>query len=167
MFASLSVTVGGLRAAHQAGRSQSRVNEGIVMAAGQQDLQAFSGRQEKFAVHVISSDPSDRPILEQILNGEGCQVSWSESVAEARVRLDRSPAVVLCETDLPDGSWRDLLALTKHMHEGAKVLVTSRVADENLWAEVLNMGGYDVLAKPFDTQEVSRVIQMACKKFES
>jgi FixJ family two-component response regulator len=39
----------------------------------------------------------------------------------------------------------------------------SRHADERLWAEVLNLGGYDLLAKPLEGDEVSRVVEMACR----
>jgi hypothetical protein len=35
--------------------------------------------------------------------------------------------------------------------------VFSRLADEYLWAEVLQLGGYDVLLKPFEEEEVARV----------
>jgi CheY-like chemotaxis protein len=35
------------------------------------------------------------------------------------------------------------------------LIVTSRLADDYLWAEALNLGAYDVLAKPFDASEVS------------
>jgi DNA-binding response OmpR family regulator len=41
------------------------------------------------------------------------------------------------------------------------LIVTSRLADERLWAEALNLGAYDVLAKPFDTAEVVRVVSLA------
>jgi DNA-binding response OmpR family regulator len=41
------------------------------------------------------------------------------------------------------------------------LLVVSKHADENLWAEVLNLGGYDVLLKPFERAEVVRVVGMA------
>lgn len=41
------------------------------------------------------------------------------------------------------------------------VIVAARVADEALWAEVLNLGGYDVLAMPFDEEEVERVLTAA------
>jgi DNA-binding response OmpR family regulator len=44
------------------------------------------------------------------------------------------------------------------------LVVTSRMADEALWAEVLNMGGYDVLAQPLDTEEVTRVIGAALRR---
>jgi hypothetical protein len=36
-----------------------------------------------------------------------------------------------------------------------------------LWAEVLNMGGYDVLAEPLDSEEVTRVISAAARHFMS
>ena len=41
------------------------------------------------------------------------------------------------------------------------MIVTSRLADERLWAEALNLGAYDVLAKPFDRTEAMRVVAAA------
>ena len=41
------------------------------------------------------------------------------------------------------------------------LIVTSRLADASLWAEVLNLGGYDLLAKPFNRQEVRHVLTSA------
>ncbi len=39
--------------------------------------------------------------------------------------------------------------------------MTDRLADERLWSEVLNLGGYDVLLKPFEPGEVLRVVNSA------
>ena len=41
------------------------------------------------------------------------------------------------------------------------LIVTSRLADERLWAEAPNLGAWDVLAKPFDAEEVIRVVSIA------
>jgi len=41
------------------------------------------------------------------------------------------------------------------------LVVTSRLADDRLWAEALNLGAYDVLAKPFDKTEVNRIVRSA------
>ena len=41
------------------------------------------------------------------------------------------------------------------------LIVTSRLADEYLWAEALNLGAYDVLVKPFDASEAVRVLDSA------
>jgi|SwirhirootsSR2_FD_contig_91_414037_length_3438_multi_3_in_0_out_0_5 DNA-binding response OmpR family regulator len=62
--------------------------------------------------------------------------------------------VIFCERDLPDGTWRDILSYTAELTNPPALIVTSRLADEYLWAEALNMGAYDVLAKPFHEREV-------------
>jgi DNA-binding response OmpR family regulator len=69
--------------------------------------------------------------------------------------------VVVCERDLPDGSWKHLLDKVETLARPPRLIVASRLADERLWAEVLNLGGYDVLATPFDADEVYRVVSYA------
>jgi DNA-binding response OmpR family regulator len=44
--------------------------------------------------------------------------------------------------------------------------VTSRLADERLWVEVVNLGGFDVLAQPFYTREVLRSVNAACSRWD-
>jgi DNA-binding response OmpR family regulator len=56
--------------------------------------------------------------------------------------------VVVCERDLPPGSWKDVLEQVTILSDPPSLIVTSRLADERLWAEALNLGAYDVLAKP-------------------
>ena len=43
------------------------------------------------------------------------------------------------------------------------LIVTSRLADERRWAEALNLGAWDVLAKPLDRREVLRSVRAACQ----
>jgi FixJ family two-component response regulator len=47
------------------------------------------------------------------------------------------------------------------------VIVTSRLADDCLWAEVLNLGSYDLLMKPFDGEETVRVLAMAMRQAQN
>ena len=42
-----------------------------------------------------------------------------------------------------------------------QLIVADRLADDALWAEVLNLGGYDLLMTPFEPEEVLRVVSMA------
>ena len=70
--------------------------------------------------------------------------------------------VVLCESQTATGSWRELLELTELLVEPPLLIVTSRIADECLWAEALNLGAWVVLAKPYDPGEVERVVALAC-----
>jgi len=69
--------------------------------------------------------------------------------------------VVLCERDLPGGTWRRLFVETRDLAHPPRLIVVSRLADERLWAEVLNLGGHDVLATPFAADEVRRVLSYA------
>jgi DNA-binding NtrC family response regulator len=76
------------------------------------------------------------------------------------LRAGRVP-IVLCEYDLGTATWRELLEPLASLEEPPFLIVTSRLADERLWAEALNLGAYDVLAKPFDRTEVMRVVSLA------
>jgi hypothetical protein len=75
--------------------------------------------------------------------------------------------VVLCEHALEDGSWKDVLELAASRPYPPLVIVTARLADERLWAEVLNLGGYDVLAQPLDRNEALRAIGLAWERWAS
>jgi response regulator RpfG family c-di-GMP phosphodiesterase len=68
-------------------------------------------------------------------------------------------SVVLCERDLLPGTYIDLLEQIKAMPNPPSLIVASRLADERLWAEALNLGAWDVLATPLDRNEVVRSLK--------
>ena len=115
---------------------------------------------------VLVVSPSLNLALSGILGGASCPLAvlHSPDCEQALAHLaDSSISVVICETLLPDGSWKDLLACMGRVRASSVLVVTSKVADESLWAEVLNLGGYDVLAQPFDREEVTRVVRSAVR----
>jgi DNA-binding NtrC family response regulator len=69
--------------------------------------------------------------------------------------------VVITEPALPDGSWKDLLPLAESRRGRHCLIVASRLADERMWMEVLDLGGFNVLEKPFDKRELFRLISLA------
>jgi len=79
---------------------------------------------------------------------------------------ERMP-VVICRCCLPDANWKDVLGQTAVLPNAPRLLVTSPNPDEHLWAEVLNMGGYDVLVTPFDRDELIRVVSSAWQNWET
>jgi FixJ family two-component response regulator len=88
------------------------------------------------------------------------RLEWATNL----LQTDRIP-IAISECDLRPATWRELLAETALMPHSPLVIVTSRLADERLWSEVLNEGGYDVLAKPFDRTEVIRVVESAWRRW--
>jgi PleD family two-component response regulator len=113
----------------------------------------------KYGILSISSAPEDHNTLRDILNDSPWQIVRSRTCKEAIARLCRQHIpVVICDSDLPDGTWRDVLNRINTLTHRPVLIVTSRLADDYLWAEVLNLGGYNVLAKPFRESEVKHVV---------
>lgn len=69
--------------------------------------------------------------------------------------------VVIADCDVPSGGWSALLGRLQALPHPPRLVVCSRLADERLWAEVLNLGGFDVLATPFRKEEVDHVVGTA------
>ena len=100
------------------------------------------------------------------------QFSWpverARDCQEASALLhDGLTRVVVCERTLPDGYWTAILEMATSRRDPPVLIVTFRLADERLWSEVLNLGGYDVLAKPFDRNEVERTVNLAWQHWAS
>ena len=106
----------------------------------------------------------DRTSLETILGDANWDLRFTATFEEARSALRAfSFGAVISEGHLPDGQcWKDLLREIQDIAGSPPLIVVERFADEWLWAEVLNLGGYDVLMKPFDAKEVLHAVTMAC-----
>ena len=111
----------------------------------------------------IDSDERGRHTLQNMIR-QSCRSVHAATLNVGLKALRRIPfAVVLCNDELQEGtSWRQVLNAIRSLPAAPLLIVTSRLADESLWAEALNLGAWDVLAKPFDEQEVTRVISSAC-----
>jgi DNA-binding response OmpR family regulator len=89
-------------------------------------------------------------------------IETTPTIAGALSTLQKkAPPLLLCESDLEAGSWRELWDRASVVPDPPFLIVTSRLADEYLWAEALNLGAYDVLAKPFEPIEVVRTLSQA------
>ena len=69
--------------------------------------------------------------------------------------------IVVCDANLFRATWQELLAQIGLFPEPPHLIVASRIADDYLWAEALNLGAYDVLGKPFDLTELTRSLSLA------
>jgi DNA-binding NtrC family response regulator len=113
-------------------------------------------------VVIASQSEDDRRSLRTICGLSGFSLYEAGSCLEAVVLADRHRApVVICERDVPGGGWRAVLDALAELPQRPQLIVSSRLADHCLWADVLDMGGYDVLMTPFEAKEVSRVVSSA------
>jgi len=120
------------------------------------------GRQ---TIPVLSLSPvrNDHTTLERLLPEPQWSVYRADTVMSALtlLRTLRPVPVVVCEGDTLPGSWQEMLATTALLPEPPSIVIASRLADDHLWAEALNLGAYDVLAKPFDVAELTRSLSLA------
>lgn len=111
---------------------------------------------------LISPAERDHELLEKLFAEQGWTLFSARSLGSASILLrQENISVVLTERDLPAGTWRDVLEIAHGVVRPPLVIVTSLHADEQLWAEALNLGAYDVLAKPFNQLEIVRVLNSA------
>lgn len=105
------------------------------------------------SVVLVSSETESRSLLQSILQKAQCRTFACARCRDA-VDLIHLASVVICERFLPDGSWLDVLRAAQALPKAPGLIVTSRLADTALWAEVLHLGGHDVLSQPFQAEEV-------------
>jgi len=118
-------------------------------------------------VLAVSPLPADRVRLREILSQGNWKLHEASDCGEALALLrGQNVSVLLCERDHADGDWEDLLNATARPPAPPNLIVFSRLADESLWAKVLNLGGFDVLMTPFEPEEVLRVTFVAWSRWE-
>jgi FixJ family two-component response regulator len=128
-------------------------------------------RLDSTTVALVGLNAQDQASLKMILRGfqspHAPAFTWhvqpEPSVQSVMAAIDREPiAIVICDRDWVEDDWKSLLDRFAGLDRPPMLIVTSRLADDRLWAEALNLGAYDVIAKPFDASEVVRIAGLAC-----
>ena len=113
----------------------------------------------------VSPHPEDAQNLERMLSQMPLLLEHVKDIRQARAKLlENAYGVILTEATLPDGIWVDVLGLARQTSPETEVIVTDPLADARIWSEVLNLGGYDMLAQPFYAPEVQRILSNACTR---
>jgi DNA-binding response OmpR family regulator len=124
-------------------------------------------REHDVSALAVGEYETDRLLLHAIFRRCGWRLFEARDRRRALECLERNPVqVVLAESETRDWNWRRVLSDLRRLPAPPQLVVTSRTADDYLWAEVLNVGGYDVLTQPFEPDEVERVIASARRHFE-
>ena len=116
---------------------------------------------------MVGEYETDRILVHDVFR----KLKWRLFEARDRRRalecLERNPVqVVLAEGGPQPWGWKRVLKDLRELAHPPQLIVTSRTADDVLWAEVLNVGGYDLLARPFRADELERVVAAARRHFD-
>ena len=110
--------------------------------------------------------PQRRSQLLPLLEGQGLETEWAAGFQDAVRKLsgDSSYDLLLVDAELPDGGWRNLLLFVQNSGMTCEMIICARLEDRELWAETIQCGAYDLIAEPFERQEVTRIV---CSALES
>jgi DNA-binding NtrC family response regulator len=129
-------------------------------------LNAAPGDQKTVAVLAVIPDEGDRAALRAIFRHCNWILSFAGSIEETRrfLREEAAP-LILCDRDLPDGSWKDLMLAVKTFRHPPRLVVTARKEDDRLCAEALILGCHGVLSQPFDSGEMFGLLSRAWRNW--
>lgn len=88
------------------------------------------------------------------------------SDAGVRFLRENCVPVVIASCRLPESDWKVILEEAARQPIPPRVIVASPAGGDELWSEVLELGGYDVLAQPFYGPEVVRVVSLAWRQWK-
>jgi len=159
---------------HANSRLRLAGKRGSVMAMHSEEKGSETDPTSSVTVLSVSPHADDHSVLRdfflELTATQQPETKWLLKVAltiEGAIATltEHSVAIVLCESNLSPGSWKDLLDHISAHPQPPLMIVTSRLADEYLWVEALHHGAYDVLRKPFELSELNRVITKAALKW--
>ena len=101
--------------------------------------------------------------LQGALERQGMRTIQAESHAQARRLLGGlNPApLVFTDTQLPDGTWADVLAVAEKAALPVNVIVVARVVNTRFYVETLEAGAFDFLVPPFAATDLAYVVRSA------
>jgi DNA-binding NtrC family response regulator len=121
---------------------------------------------ECFETTILTVFPATPVLLREIFHGLNWRIHEAQGARDVMQFLsERRAPVILCHCSFADGNWRDLVDCISGLPCPPRLVVTSELADDLLWAEVLNLGGYDVIAQPFRESEVVRTLTSALRQW--
>ena len=126
-----------------------------------------TAHKESVSALLAGAYEEDRLLVRDVFRKSGWRLFEAAVRRRATECLKRHTVhVVIVKSDMPDWRWQEALNHLRCLAHPPLLIVTSRTADEYLWAEVLNIGGWDVLSQPFERDEVVRVVASARRHFD-
>lgn len=115
-----------------------------------------------FSLLVIEDDSDMAELLAEIAKQVGFQTRVCLSVSEGLVECERFlPDVLLTDLRLPDGSGLDVLRRVKKWSDDVLVMMITGYATLEDAIEGFKEGLFDLITKPFETQQVANRLEKA------
>ena len=114
-------------------------------------------------VLIVDDIPFVRKTLKQILTNQGYRIVGEAENGEEAIQLFRetNPTIVTMDLVMPLMNGVEATKRILQINPSAKVVILSAMMQENLVTEAIVAGAKDYIMKPFQTDEVARVLKQA------
>lgn len=119
-------------------------------------------------VLVVEDDHTMRGLIMTVVkqSEQALEVVGAENAHEAMDYVEHNEvAVVVTDLRMPGADGQDLLTFVKGHSAGTEVVLVSGHASVEAAVAALKSGAYDFLQKPFDTDELRRVVERALDRY--
>jgi DNA-binding NtrC family response regulator len=113
---------------------------------------------------LVSNDGDYRRRIGTLFEAHGWRLHCANDLRETRSLLqNRAIPIAVVDGDAASPSWREVMSDLSHLpcRNTPRLIVTSCHVDDALWAEVLNLGAYDLLVEPLREKQAGWVIAQA------
>jgi DNA-binding NtrC family response regulator len=106
---------------------------------------------------VVHQNSETLAALKGALERQGMRIIHAESREQAsRILGGNNPApLVFTDTQLPDGTWADILIEATRATQPVNVIVVARVVDTRFYVKVIETDAFDFLAPPFEATDLA------------
>lgn len=121
--------------------------------------------QEHLSALLISNGNYWRGNLEEFLKGRHVNFGNLQDCGQLASALDRSqPQVIITATELPDGTWRDIVSVVKKAAAPSSIIVVAEDrASRPYLSAAIDYGVFDFVHPPFESEIQACVIHAAAR----
>jgi DNA-binding NtrC family response regulator len=116
------------------------------------------------AIQIVlaSTHAGDRETLESLLAGSPWELIAVANVEQTLRALHRlSVPIALCDQNLDDQPWQETVRALIKARRKTSITVLTDAGGPGLWADLARRGGFDLLARPFERDQVYATLMCA------
>jgi FixJ family two-component response regulator len=117
---------------------------------------------QKIPLLIVSSRPEDVKGLASLLEETPWDLTDASRLEDPAMALKGATVpILLFDRDTAGACWQVTMQRLVKSRRGACVVLLSNVSDQYLWDEVVQHGGFDLLARPFRREQVLSTLMFA------
>ena len=114
---------------------------------------------------IVDDEPDICRLLCRLVESEGYETITAHDGKDALEKIRRhTPDVVLSDLKMPNMDGLELLHKSREIDPDLPLILLTAFADIHGAVEAIRLGAHDYLSKPFDHNEVLRVVHRACQE---